>query len=137
MYTARDVMCSDVITISVDATVGDAMRVLLEKDISGAPVVDEQGELVGIVSELQLLEAVYTPQIKKHSLRNFVTKNVLSVTENALLSDVANILVLHRIRRVPVLRDGRLVGIVSRRDLLRYALEAGETADPVKSAVGG
>lgn len=126
MHTARDVMCSDVITIPVDSTVADAIGILLDRGISGAPVVDAAGSLVGIVSELQLLEAVYTPEIMGHPLHNFITKNVLTVTEETLLTDVATILVLHRIRRVPVVRGARVIGIIARRDLLRYAVEAGK-----------
>jgi len=127
MCRARDVMTAGLLTISQDATVEEAIRMLIDRDISGAPVVDDDGKLAGIISELQLLEAVYTPEVKSQRLRSFMTKDVLTVTEDTLLSDVTNILVLHRIRRVPVLRDGRLVGIITRRDLLRYALEASDT----------
>jgi CBS domain-containing protein len=120
-------MTTSLFTISKDATVEEAIRMLIDRDVSGAPVVDDQGKLIGIISELQLLEAVYTPEVKSQRLRSFMTKDVLTVAEDTLLSDVTNILVLHRIRRVPVLRDGRLVGIITRRDLLRYALEASDT----------
>jgi len=141
MYTAQEVMRTNLITIPENATVEEAIRSLLANDISGAPVVDDEGDLVGIVSELQLLEAVYTPEIKKHQVRQFMTKDVLTVTEGTILSDVTNLLVLHRIRRVPVVRDGRLVGIITRRDLLRYALEAGDSVekslDEVRSFVNG
>ena len=140
MYRARDVMRTDLITVRAEATFGDAIRTLLEHDISGAPVVDEQGRLVGIISELQLLEAVYTPEVKTHHVRHFMTKHVLTVTEETILSDVTNLMVLHRIRRVPVVREGELVGIISRRDLLRYTLEAEDTLkksiDQVKTFAG-
>lgn len=126
MSTARDVMQTEVITIPINSTAGEAMRLLMDHDISGAPVVDDGGELVGIISELQLLEAIYTPEVTSHQLANFVTRDVLSVTEETLLADVTNVLVLHRIRRVPVMRHGRLVGIVTRRDLLRHAVKASE-----------
>lgn len=127
MYKAEDVMCTKLITIREDVTVEEAILTLLEHDISGVPVVDDQGRLVGIISELQLLEAVYTPEVKTHQVHNFMTKDVLTVTEGTILSDVTNLLVLHRIRRVPVVRDGELVGIITRRDLLRYTVEAGDT----------
>ena len=129
MSTARDVMQTNLVTIQINSTVGEAIRVLIEHDISGAPVVDDEGDLVGIITELQLLEAIYTPEVKSHQIANFITWDVLSVTEETLLSDVTNVLVLHRIRRVPVVREGRLVGIIARRDLLRYTVEASESLE--------
>jgi len=123
MPIAREVMQTNLVTIPVNSTVEDAVRVLMEHGISGAPVVDGQGELVGIVSELQFLEAVYTPEIMSHRLERFITRDVLTVTEETALAEVTNILVLQRIRRVPVTREGRLAGIITRRDLLRFAME--------------
>lgn len=129
MHTAQDVMRTALITVHQDATVEGAIRTLIEYNISGAPVVDDLGHLAGIISELQFLEAVYTPEIKTHKVHEFMTKDVLTVTEETLLSEVANTFVLHRIRRVPVLRGQKLVGIITRRDLIRYALESGDSLD--------
>ena len=135
MYTAKDVLRKDVITIPSDATVGEAIRILLENQISGAPITDRDGTLVGVVSEFPLLEVVYSPELKTAPVSQFMTKEVLTVDEGTMLSDIASIFVAHRIRRVPVLRDGRLVGLVSRPDLLRYAMEAGdELTEFVESA---
>ena len=135
MYTAKDVLRKDVITIPSDATVGEAIRILLENQISGAPITDRDGTLVGVVSEFPLLEVVYSPELKTAPVSQFMTKEVLTVDEGTMLSDIASIFVTHRIRRVPVLRDGRLVGLVSRPDLLRYAMEAGdELTEFVESA---
>ena len=135
MYTAKDVLRKDVITIPSDATVGEAIRILLENLISGAPITDRDGTLVGVVSEFPLLEVVYSPELKTAPVSQFMTKEVLTVDEGTMLSDIASIFVAHRIRRVPVLRDGRLVGLVSRPDLLRYAMEAGdELTEFVESA---
>lgn len=129
MYTARDVMSTDVFTIRDTAMVSDAMRRLVEEGISGAPVVDGAGRLVGIISEFQLLEAIYSPQVKEQRVGDLMTRDVLIAAEDTLLSDVANLMIIHRIRRLPVLREGELVGIVARRDLLRYILQAGESLE--------
>jgi len=140
MRRARDVMIADLLAIRADATVEEAIRSLLDHRVSGAPVVDQQGCLVGIVSEFQLLEAIYRPEVKQEQVRDLMTKDVITVSEDAALSEVANLLLLHRIRRVPVVRAGRLVGIVTRRDLLRCTLEADDTpselADEVKAYSG-
>lgn len=125
MYSAQDVMNRNVISIDSESTVEEAIRTLVEHGISGAPVTDRDGNLVGIVSEFQLLEVVYEPDTRNAPVSQFMTKDVLTVKEGTMLSDVATILVVQRIRRVPVVRDGRVVGLVSRRDLLRYVLDAG------------
>lgn len=126
MYQASDVMTTDVTTIAPDATVDEAIRVLLDHQISGLPVVDARGMLVGMISEFQLLETVFDPQIRNETVRGFMTKDVIAVDDGALLADVASLFIMHRIRRVPVLRDGQLVGLITRRDLLRYVAKAGD-----------
>lgn len=130
MYEARDVMNTRVVTIPANATVEQAIATLVGHHISGAPVVDEAGALVGIISEYRLLEAVYSPEVKKDKVSDLMSTEVLTVTESALLSDITGLFIANRIRRVPVVRDGTLVGVISRGDLLRYTLEAQDTVDP-------
>jgi CBS domain-containing protein len=129
MYQASDVMTTNVTTIAPDATVDEAIRVLLDNQISGLPVVDARGMLVGMISEFQLLETVFDPQIRNETVRGFMTRDVIAVDDGALLADVASLFIMHRIRRVPVLRDGQLVGLITRRDLLRYVAKAGDQID--------
>lgn len=129
MYQASDVMIKKVTTISADATVDDAIRTLLEHRIGGVPVVDSRGMLVGMICEFQLLETVFAPQIMREPVRTFMRKDVISVSEDALLADVASILTMHHLRRVPVLRDGQLIGLITCNDLLRYVSETGEQID--------
>ena len=123
MLTAGDVMTTDLITIPFDATTEEAVHTLLLHGVSGAPVVDELGRLRGIVSEFQLLVVVYNQEAKDEPVASFMTTDVICVDESDPLTEVANRMVAHRIRRLPVLRDGRLAGVVSRPDLLRYAIE--------------
>ena len=124
MRRAEDVMNMNVVAIRPDATVEEAIRSLLEHHVSGVPIIDEQGCLAGIISEFQLLEAIYRPEVKQERVRDLMTKDVITVAEDAALSEVANMLLLHRIRRVPVVRDGKMVGIISRRDLLGCTVDA-------------
>ncbi len=121
-------MNAEVVSISADATIGEAVLTLVNGHISGMPVVDDQQQMVGIISEFQLLEAVYSPEVKSLPVRNLMTSDVITIEPTAALSDVTNLLVMHRIRRVPVVDDGRLVGIVSRRDLLKSTLEPSQLA---------
>ena len=136
MQKAKDVMTRDVITLSPHTTAMEAIRILLDNRISGAPVVDSSGRLAGVLSEYQLLAVVYDSNILHSPVSELMTKDVISVDEETTLVDLAQSLVSLRIRRIPVINDGKLVGIVSRRDLLRAVVE-----DPVIAAatsmVGG
>jgi tRNA nucleotidyltransferase (CCA-adding enzyme) len=134
MHTAEQVMQRNVVSLLPTTTVEQAIRLLRELGFSGAPVVDRDGTLVGIISEFALLEIVYDPSIRTRPVSRFMTRDVLTVTEDTALSDIATLFVRHRIRRVPVVRDGQLVGVVSRPDLLSHVLEAGDDLD---TSLGG
>jgi CBS domain-containing protein len=131
-------MQRNVVSILSTSTVEQAICLLRQLGFSGAPVVDANGTLVGIISEFALLEIVYNPSIRKAPVSRFMTRDVLTVAEDTPLSDIATIFVRHRIRRVPVVRDGQLVGVVSRPDLLGYALDAGDKLrESLQSAAAG
>ena len=121
MYQARDVMTRRVVTMTPEMTVDEAISTLLEHRISGAPVVDDDCLVQGVISEFQLLEVVYDPDVKRNRVGDVMTTDIIAVEEDTLLSEVASLFVFRRIRRLPVLKEGRLMGQISRRDLLRYA----------------
>ena len=139
---AIDVMTSAVITVDEDATVQAAAKLLAEHHISALPVVDKHDRVIGMVSEGDLLHRAETgteqrrswwlemmtstnqlaaEYIKSHSakVKDVMTRDVISVTGETAVADIAVLLETHRIKRVPVLRDGRLVGIVSRSNLIQ------------------
>ena len=141
---AADVMTTDVITVSPTTTVQEVAKLLSERGISGVPVVDADNRLVGILSEGDLLHRAETgtdrwPERRRSwwldslaldEARSYVkanartagelmTRDVISVDETTELADIAILLETRRIKRVPVLRDGKLVGIVSRANLVR------------------
>ncbi len=122
MSFASDVMTTNVVTVSPDDTAEAAMEILLQNEISGAPVLDDDRHLVGIISEFRLLAAVYDEEVANTPIQALMTREVISVHEDTRLSEIADKLNLHRIRRVPVVKAGRLTGLVSRRDLLRYII---------------
>ena len=139
---AADLMTSEVITVSEDASVQDAAKLMAERGISAVPVVDRERRVVGIVSEGDLLHRAETgteqrrswwleivastnqlagEYVKSHSgnVKDVMTRDVISVTEETAVADIAILLETNRIKRVPVLRAGKLVGIVSRANLVR------------------
>ena len=122
-HSAHDVMTKDLVTLGPDTTAAKAIEILLKHKISGAPVVDSDGKLVGIVSEYQLLAVIYDEEFKNQPIKELMTKEVLTVEEETLLTEIANLFIVHRIRRLPVLRDGELVGQISRRDIIRFAIQ--------------
>jgi CBS-domain-containing membrane protein len=148
---ASDVMTSPVITVRPDADVRETAERLLDNRISGLPVVDDAGALIGIVSEGDLMrraeagtqrrrpswwlslltdpDAQTRSYVKSHGRRiaDVMTARVITVKEDTPLATIAETLEKHRIKRVPVVRDAKLVGIVSRADLL-HGLIAGRSA---------
>jgi CBS domain-containing protein len=146
---ARDIMTRNVATVHPETSVHDVAKVMTERHISGVPVVDQKLNILGIVTEADLLHRVETHTEKKSSwwLRLFsdseqlarefskahgrtagdiMTRNVIVVPENAPLDLIADAFDTHRIKRVPVTRDGALVGIVSRGDIVRAILRLTE-----------
>jgi CBS-domain-containing membrane protein len=142
MLTASDVMTTDVITVSPDTSVADIAKLLREKRISGVPVVNPDNTVVGIVSEgdlmshaqvvgerrrswwLRLFEhpnAIAHEYARAHGrvARDVMISPVVTVDPGASLAEIANTLENHRIKRVPVVRDGNLMGIVTRGNLLQ------------------
>jgi CBS domain-containing protein len=126
MYQVKDAMTRRVISIRPEATVEEAIRLLLKHNISGAPVIDESGALKGIITQYQLLEVLYEPTVKNSRVEECMTREVITIDEDSLLGPATNFFVLHRIRRIPVVKGGKVIGILSRQDLLRYFAETGE-----------
>ena len=135
MYQVKDAMNRNVISICPEATVEEAIHLLLDHSISGAPVIDDEGELCGIVTQFQLLEVMYDPNVKNTRIRDCMTRGVFTIDEDALLGKAANLLVIHRIRRIPVVKGRRVVGIISRRDLLQYFVDTGSGREEVSVAL--
>jgi CBS domain-containing protein len=152
----RDVMVAPVITVEPSATVQQVAQLLLEKRISAAPVVDAGGKLVGIVSEGDLLHRVEAgterrrswwlqiltesdtlaaEYVKSHSrkISDVMTRNVITTFPQAPLHEVAALMEKNAVKRLPVLENGELVGIVSRANLLQAVASARKLPDTAPS----
>jgi CBS domain-containing protein len=140
-----DVMTTDVITVNPDMTIQALATRLAERGISGAPVVDTSGRLVGIISEGDLLHRAEIGTARRHrerrrswwldhfasdlareyvkshgrTVNDIMTRDVVTVTEDTDVGEVAELLEEKRIKRVPVMRAGKIVGIISRANIVR------------------
>jgi CBS domain-containing protein len=110
---AREIMTRDVISILDEATVEDAARLLARNRISGLPVVNGSGMLMGLVTEHDLIAK------QGRLVSEIMSRSVITVSPDTAVEEVQHLLTNQRIRRVPVVEDGRVVGIVSRSDLVR------------------
>ena len=121
---ARDVMTAPVVTARPDASVKEVAALLVDHGISGVPIVADGGELVGLVSEADLmpLGSGTVPA----TVAEVMARDVITATEDADVGALARLLLRENVKRVPILRGGRLAGIVSRRDLLRILARADE-----------
>ncbi|HEX2475154.1 MAG TPA: CBS domain-containing protein [Lacipirellulaceae bacterium] len=119
MLTAGAIMTPELVTVGPDASIEEAIETLLSKEISGLPVVDETGRLVGVITEFALLAVAYDQRVKNHTVAQHMTRDVITVDVNDPLSRVADVCIVHRVRRVPVMQNGRLAGLIARRDVLR------------------
>jgi len=127
VLAAKDIMNPEVVALSRETTVGRAIDVLTERQISGLPVVDADGHVLGVVTEYALLAIAYDAGVAADPVCQHMTKGAICVECDDPLTRVADLFILHRIRRVLVMQEGRLVGIISRRDLLRAARKSGGT----------
>ncbi|HEX5470708.1 MAG TPA: CBS domain-containing protein [Lacipirellulaceae bacterium] len=123
MVTAGAIMTADVITARPDASIESAIELLLGQQISGLPVTDADGRLVGVITEFALLAIAYDQRVKNHTVSQHMTRDVITVDIDDPISRVADLCIVHRVRRLPVMKDGRLVGVIARRDVLRALVE--------------
>ena len=126
-YCAEDFMATRLVTLPPEMDVLDAVRLLLKHRISGAPVVDRDGTFLGVFSEkcsMQvLLDAAYE-QLPTNKVRAFMDSDAQTIRPDTDLLSIAQVFLLTPYRRLPVVVDGELLGQVSRRDVLRVAMQA-------------
>jgi len=123
MYKAKDVMSRNVATITKDATVKDVIKLLVEHKITGLPVVDEDMYLLGVVTEKDVLKILYEAGGRSTSVSHLMTTDIISFDKEEALISVYKCLVENNFRRLPILSEGKLVGIISRRDIIRFLFE--------------
>ena len=118
----KDYMAKPLITLKADLSAIEAMRLFLQKGISGAPVIGSRGELIGVLSEVDLMPVVIQDSYYDENagiVADFMKFPVDTVDGNADIYSVAERFIREGRRRYPVLENGQLIGQISRRDILR------------------
>lgn len=152
MLTAKDIMTKDVVTVKNDTSIEDLSALLVSNEISGVPVVDDAGALVGIVTENDLINrnkrlhiptvisfldaAIYLESSKKFAedvkrltatkVGDICAKKVVTITEDTTLIDIATIMSEKKVHLLPVVASGKIVGIVGKRDVVRAVAQQTE-----------
>lgn len=110
--TAKDIMTRDIITVSPTMSVKNLAMTLIKNQISGAPVSSKNGAIVGVVSEADIVAK------KGKDVRAIMSKKIISVKEETPVEEIAQLMTTHKIKRLPVMRADKVVGIVSRADIV-------------------
>jgi len=154
---ASDIMTSNVVSVMPDSSILQAARLMLQKNISGLPVVTSAGDLVGMITEGDFLRRAETATQRRRSrwiefllgpgkladdyvrssgrkVQEVMTQEVFTVAPDAPLQDIVQLMERHRIKRVPVVSGRRVVGVISRANLLRAVVKLSHAAEPITAA---
>ncbi len=114
MMPVKEVMTREVLTFEESTPVSEAAEMLAERRLTGGPVLNQAGYVVGVVSEVDVIAK------RGSTVADIMTKHVISISEETGIDQAAQLFASERIRRLPVLKEGRLVGLVSRSDILGF-----------------
>ena len=109
---AKNIMTRDVITVNPTMTIKNLAMTLIKNQISGAPVAAKNGKIVGVVSEADIVAK------KGKDVKAIMTKNIIAVAEDTPVEEIAQLMTTHKIKRLPVMSGDKVVGIVSRADIV-------------------
>ena len=123
MFEAKKIMKTNLLTVKMTTPIYEAIEKLVDNNITGLPVVNDDGSLAGIISEKDMLRLLYNIESKGGSVGDYMTKNVISFEPEDSLIDIAESFIGNHFRRVTIVKDGKLVGIISRTDIINYILK--------------
>ena len=126
MTVIRDIMSDQVVSVRSETTLAEAVEILTQLHVGSAPVVSAHGTLLGVISDQALIDVVFDAAARSASVSQYMTPDVQCVQPDDQLSRAAQLFALYSYRRLPVVENGKLVGIVSRRDLMNHSLRSHE-----------
>ncbi len=138
MISLGKIMTRDVVTVRTTTVIYDAIRMMADGNITGLPVVDEDDKLTGIITAKDIMRHLLNTRGTEGEVQDCITTDVISFNENDDLLDVINTLVENKFRKVPIESEGKLVGIISRRDIISYifSLELKDRGELTKAIRG-
>lgn len=127
-FRVKDFMTKDLITFKPEQQVQEVIQTLIRNKISGGPVVNSNNELIGVISEGDCLKQIsesryYNMPMEQHTVENRMAKNVETIDGNMNVFDAANKFLESRFRRFPIVENGKLVGQISQKDILKAAIQ--------------
>ncbi len=138
-----EIMEKDTITLKSDTSVKDAIELFFEKKIGGAPIVDNENRVIGIFTERDLLKFLKENVQIDGPVRNFMTTSVITISPDTSIKEAMQIMIKNKIRRLPVVEDHTLLGVITTREIVRYFgtgeafkfLQSGDIEDTIKEPV--
>ena len=125
MLAAKDIMTTHVICIHKDTPIFEAIKLMVENNITGIPVIEDDKTLVGVLSEQDVLRMYNTyDKEKDRRVNDFITQPAIHFDENEYVIDICHCLMDNAIRRVPVTSSGKVVGVIIRSDILKKILNS-------------
>ena len=120
MPEAETIMKTDLVTVTRDTPIYEAIGILVDNNITGLPVVNDDMTLAGIITEKDVMKLLYVNMNEPGKVEDFMTEKVISFDHQDSLIDIAESFMNNHFRRVPILANGKLAGIISRKDIIAY-----------------
>jgi CBS domain-containing protein len=122
MFKASTAMTANPVTVTQDANVYDAISIMVENNVTGLPVVNQDMTLAGVISEKDVLDLLYNVKDRDQTVACYMTPNVVTFDQDDSLIDIADCFMKNHFRRVIITADNAVVGVVSRRDIIKFIL---------------
>lgn len=120
MVNAKTIMSPNVITVTPEEDIYEAIRIMVLNNVTGLPVVEADDTLVGIITEKDVLGLLYDGEDESGTVRQYMTAEVVTFSPEDDLKAVVETFISHAFRRVPILDEGKLIGVISRKDVVRH-----------------
>jgi len=115
-------MTREAVYVSPEAGLAEAIRMLLENKISGMPVCTDDKKVVGMISEVDILNFVFSGNVKNTKVKEAMSTKIISFSPDTDIDKISLVMAENKIRRVPIIEDGKMVGIISRRSIIRTVI---------------
>ena len=122
MTKVQDLMIKNIATVYEDDNIQHICRILTRKKLSGVPVVNKKGKCVGFISERDIIAAVPRPNFSKCKAKHVMMKKVVTIKAEEPIANVSKVFTARKFRALPVVKDGKVVGIITRKDAIEHML---------------